>query len=96
VRAKEETVAGLTSALWNTSGVESHPSKREETENCEDKNGRGKGWTESANTLSEEGMHATAPLSSPKQSKKMKVERHEERPQARPRSRTRNTILASL
>jgi len=48
VRAKEGTADGQMSALRRTNGGVSHPSKREETENCEDKHGRGKGWRESA------------------------------------------------
>jgi hypothetical protein len=70
VRAKEETAEGQTSA--EDQRGESHPAKREETENCEEKHGRGKTWAESANTLSEYGMHATAPPSSPNRSKKLK------------------------
>jgi hypothetical protein len=69
VRAKEETAEGQTSALRRTKGGESRPAKREETENCKEKHGRSKGWTESVNTLSEYGMHATAPPSSPKRPK---------------------------
>lgn len=82
--------------LRRTKEGENRPSKREETGNCKNKQGRGNGWPESANNLSEDGMHAKAPPSSSKRSKKLKVVRHEETPQARRRSRTRNTIPASL
>jgi hypothetical protein len=66
---RDEVAEGQKSMRRRTNGEGIHTSKREETEIGGDKQRRGKGCSESANTPSEDSTQKAAPPSSPKRSK---------------------------